>query len=684
MPVPDTTSAAPAGSQSSPLSAAPAAGDLSLSQSISASAADLKRPASAASSIDDSQSLSRTKTAKAHYGKAARAFLAKDLQTALLQSQHAADLLSSSHQLGSSLTASSFLSDADLDVQKLVEKVAILRLTVFTQVYTDKQVSTNIHDKLAQVKQQSPSDAPVVDRVTLLLSKEPQSLISHLWFEALRLCTQTSGEADAPSLDPTPETIHLAIELPASVISSAVLAALRLDAINPAARTGTNAARLIAEWYLASFSSAFGATAPTPKAAAAYEKIVGLYSLHVLASRLGEWEYAREFVGYSSLAESTKFGLLEQINEAQAHLTGQSEREQEAMANAQRTYAQEKAKREAEDKKAKDAAAAAASAAGKGSSKAGSKARDLASGIGNFLTGKKDADAEATSSSAAASKNGTSARSSSRGAGDSPTNSSGSGSEAGSRSRRQRSQSPTYFSPRNGAAESGSSSSTSPAVSPNSTRSFDSTSKQVKDEPKSERRSLRRSSSSRSSDYDGGNESSTSAASNHSRRSTRSNGGETASKENKLKDDTGYASTRAHLSRYMEGHHQSVNGSGSNRRGSERDLTSNRSSSSSNSILSTISAMFDFRKTNQARTWVMSAIVMMFVFYRVARRPAAQSSGGKTNGAARRNAAAQNARSKLVGKKSSAGGGLIGFNWLFLIWRKVLDTIKMGTQVTYL
>ena len=661
---------------------------MSLSQSISAAAADLKRPASAASSIDDSLSLSRTKTARAHYAKAARAFLAKDLQTALLQSQHAADLLSASHQLGNSLTASSFLRDADLDVQKLVEKVAILRLTVFTQVYVDKQGSASIHDKLAQVKQQSSWDAAAIDRITLLLSKQPQSLISHLWFEALRLCTQTSGEADAPSLDPTPETIHLAIELPASVISSAVLAALRLDTFNPAARTGTNAARLIAEWYLASFSSAFGGAAPTPKAAAAYEKIVGLYSLHVLASRLDEWEYAREFVGYSSLAESVKFGLLEQINEAQAHLTGQTEREQEALANAQRTYAQEKAKREAEDKKAKEAAAAAAasaSAGGKGSSKVGSKARDLASGIGNFLTGNKDADAEATGSSAAASKSGTSVRSSTRGTGDSPSNSSGSGSEAGSRSHRQRSQSPSYFSPRNGAAESGSSSSTSPAVSPNSTRSFDSSGKQVKEEPKSEWRSVRRSSSSRSSDYDGGNESSTSAASNHSRRSTRSNGAEAASKKRSFKDDTGYASTRAHLSRYMEGHHQSTNASGSNRRGSERDLTSNRSWSS-NSILSTITAMFDFGKTNQARTWLMSAIVMMLVFYRVARRPPAQSGGGKSNsgGAARRSAAAQHARSKLVGKNSSAGGGLIGFNWLFLVWRKVLDTIKMGTQVTYL
>lgn len=671
MPVPDNTSSAFAGNGSTHLAVGGgAAGDLSLSQSISASASDLKRPASAASSNDDSQTLSRTKTAKAHYGKAARAFLAKDLETALIQSQHAADLLLASSQLGSSLTASCFLND-DLDLQKLVDKVAILRLTVFTQVYTDKQISSTIHEKLTQAKQQSSTDAAAIDRILLRLSKQPQSLISHLWFEALRLCTHTLGEADAPSLDPTPETIHLAIELSASVISSAVLAALRLDALNPAARTGTNAARLIAEWYLASFSSALGAAPPTPKAAAAYEKIVGLYSLHVLASRLGEWEYAREFVGYSSLTESVKFGLLEQINEAQAHLTGQSEREQEANANAQKAYVEEKAKRAAEEKAAKEAAAA--NSANKGGAKTNSKTRDLASGIGSFLTGKKQ-DAEKTSEGG---KTSASART-----GGSCWGSSGSGSDSGSRFRRQRSQSPTYFSPRNGAGESSSSSCTSPAISPGSTRSTESSNKQAATaaaSSKEERRWLCRSSSSRWSDYDGGNESSTSAASNHSRRSTRKDAAATeaapaAAKDQRFKDDTGYASTRAHLSRYMEGdHHQSTSQS-SNRRNGERDLAPNRSCSS-NSILSTITAMFDLRKASQTRTWLMSAIVMMIVFYRVARRPPAAAN--KAASGARRNAAAQDVRSKLVRKSSTGGGGVIEFNWLFLVWRKVMDTIKM-------
>ncbi len=60
----------------------------------------------------------------------------------------------------------------------------------------------------------------------------------------------------------------------------------------------------------------------------------------------------------------------------------------------------------------------------------------------------------------------------------------------------------------------------------------------------------------------------------------------------------------------------------------------------------------------------------------------------KGNAAQRRNAAARDAtRSKLVGRNSSgssSAGGLIGFNWILLIYRKIIDTIKMGTQVTYL
>ncbi|GAK65757.1 uncharacterized protein PAN0_010c3977 [Moesziomyces antarcticus] len=644
MPVPDIAAAA-----------APA--DLSLSQSMSASASELKRPASAASSLDDSQTLSRTKAAKSHYARAARAFLAKDLPTALVQSQLAADLISASNQLGSSLTASSFLNDADLDVQKLVEKIAVLRLTVFTQVYTDQRTLASVTDALTQAKQKAGSDGAAMDRVALLLSKQPLSLISHLWFEALRLCSHTSSDADAPSLDPTPETIHLAIELPASVVSSAVLAALRLDALEPATRTGTNAARLIAEWYLASFSSAFGAAPPTPRAAAAYENIVGLYSLHVLASRLGEWEYAREFVGYSSLAESVKFGLLEQIGEAQAHLTAQTQREQDAIASAQKAYTEEKHKRAEEDKQAKQAAAAAAAAntTSKGASKAASKARDIASGIGNFLSSKTDSGAQDSAQS-------------------SPL-ASGTVAETGGSSHRKRSQSPTYFSPRNGAGESSSSSSTSPAISPGSTRSAEGSSKAtstasgMEEEAKSARRSMRRSSSSRSSDA--GNESSTSAASNHSRRSVRKEAREAReTKETRFKDDAGYASTRAHLSRYIEGDHRQA-GSSSSRRDPVRG-----GASSSSSLLSTLTAMFDWRKSSQPRTWLMSAIVMMLVFYRVVRRTPASVSATTT----RRNAAVRETRNKLVGRTSggaSAGSGVLGFNWILLVWNKVLATIKM-------
>ncbi len=73
-----------------------------------------------------------------------------------------------------------------------------------------------------------------------------------------------------------------------------------------------------------------GATPRHPKQLLRTKRSFGLYSLHVLASRLGEWEYAREFVGYSSLAESVRVDARADQRSA-VHLTGQSEREQEAL-----------------------------------------------------------------------------------------------------------------------------------------------------------------------------------------------------------------------------------------------------------------------------------------------------------------------------------------------------------------
>jgi len=122
----------------------------------------------------------------------------------------------------------------------------------------------------------------------------------------------------------------------------------------------------------------------------------------------------------------------------------------------------------------------------------------------------------------------------------------------------------------------------------------------------------------------------------------------------------------------MEGdHHHSSSSSG--KKNPERQVASNRS------ILSTITGMFDFSKASQTRNVLMSAIVMMIIFYRVARRqPAAKASSGT---GPRRNATARDAaRNKLVGRANNGSGtaeGVLGFNWIMVIYRKIIDTIKM-------
>ncbi|PWY99577.1 hypothetical protein BCV70DRAFT_109797 [Testicularia cyperi] len=657
---------------------------MSQSGSIAASASDLKRPSSAASSVEDSQTLSRTKNAKTHYGRAARAFLQKDHRTALVQSQRAVDVLASSSHLGESLTSSAILSDRGLDVAKLVEKVAILRLTALTHVYTDDRLKQNMLEQLSQTHEEG------ADKVVLLLSKQPQSLISHLWFQCLRLCSQTSAESDAPSLDPTPETIHLAVELPASVVSSAVLAALRLDQLDPSIRIGTQSARLISEWYLASFSSVFASHRPTEKARAAYEKIVGLYSLHVLATRLNDWEYAREFVGYSSLPESDKFSLLEQISEAQAHVIAKPEREQEAIAAAQRAYEEEKVKRAAEDKQSK--------ASGSINSSNG-RPRDLGRG-----------DSHISGAALGRSQGGSLSAGASRRKNDETLSASSSGSDSGSPGQtpaagmesdtasggRRRSQSPAYFAPRSGGAIS--SNSTSPALSPGSSRGTTSLRDDVTDasSPPSSgpddpsrserrRRSPRRTSRSSHSDHDG-NESSTSAASSRSRTRDRVIDGSISSK-----DDASYAATRTRLSQYLNKDH-GPSASRSAARGSERGEAEAAVGARSASLLSSLRSWFDLRN-HRSRNYLMSAIVMMLVFYRVTKRSPTSASRRKpsqpsntaaaTTSFGQRSAAAQSARNKLIARNQGSEG-LLGLGWILLVWRKVMDTVKMGTQVSYL
>ncbi len=76
----------------------------------------------------------------------------------------------------------------------------------------------------------------------------------------------------------------------------------------------------------------------------------------------------------------------------------------------------------------------------------------------------------------------------------------------------------------------------------------------------------------------------------------------------------------------------------------------------------------------------MSAIVMMLIFYRVhddlLRRVLPQRQVGVREGTPQQGMRGAIGWKEQLGKRRCVWG----FNWLFLIWRKVMDTIKMGTQ----
>ncbi|KAN0065767.1 hypothetical protein ACQY0O_000897 [Thecaphora frezii] len=658
----------------------------SLSHSLSVSASDLKGPSSSISSTSESHSLSRTRQARSHYARAARAFLHKHHIDALLDSQHALDILAPSPDLGLSLSASN-LAEADAELARLSEKLAILRFTLVSSTFADQQLRKSL---LAQLSHNLNSDArPTAEseadtaaptsrtyaskQLSSLLSREPPKLMAYLWFEALRLCSQTSIDTDVPSLEPSAETLLLAVELPASVVSAAILAALRLNDFDTRQSLGTQSARLIAEWYLAAYSSAAGPQGPSEKAATAYKRVVNLYALHILATRLDEWEYAREFVGYSSLEEPKKLALLGELDAAHAHLLSRPDRVFEAEAAAQKAYEAEKARRAAVEKEAQ------------AQSSNGGKAHDIVNGVSDFLRGGGEKASKAADDS---SKKRTGLRSR-------PANgNASSGSDSGS-TRNGRSEG--YFSPRGSSSSSSLQSlDRSPGSSSRSARSEES-SRQGRGAAadhtnggSSRSRAGHRSGSRSSNGTDG---EASDAASNSGRSSSgkgaAANGnwhghGHGAEKGKTTDpDDATYASTRAHLSRYIE------NSNGSRPRSGGAPSAGGSSVSASGNLLAALKNLFDLRNA-QSRSYLLSAIVALFLFYRFIRRPlrgaALNGGGGGASAAAGRrkeSAAARDARNKLVQR---SGGSALSFGMapLMVAWRKVVDTVKMGTQVTYL
>ncbi|KAG8905798.1 hypothetical protein FRB99_008223 [Tulasnella sp. 403] len=230
-------------------------------------------PSAKPSSMKSSSS-SILHTLRALYQRAARAFLQRN--TSETQS-----LIDAAFQI---LTPPVSPQPDYLSSQR--KKWDILRITLETTLYTSPGVNAELAQATSPRSPRSPR-SPVKSpppsaghnlRSNLLLS--PPSLLATLHTRSLRLFTP-------PSHKPSPEF------LPAQILVSLVLASLKLEC--------PQVGRIMAEEWLTRRGPPDSVPLATLTAAQddGYAKVIDVYCLHILP-RLGEWDYATEFLKYES------------------------------------------------------------------------------------------------------------------------------------------------------------------------------------------------------------------------------------------------------------------------------------------------------------------------------------------------------------------------------------------------
>ncbi len=215
---------------------------------------DLKLPALSSSlSAIDSSSLPQTSTSatlRSLYTRAARAFVLRDLETtqSLLQS------------------AFSILKPPKNELDVLSDdrrKWDILRITFESTTY-------------------SSSSSSLPESLHYILSEAPQALISSMYNRSLSLFTPSNASQKTP---------FNAASLPIQVLVTLVCASLKLGA--------PDVGRILIENWLARRESCEASNDSAATDGDGYEKVLGLYCLHVLP-RLGQWDYTKEFLEYES------------------------------------------------------------------------------------------------------------------------------------------------------------------------------------------------------------------------------------------------------------------------------------------------------------------------------------------------------------------------------------------------
>lgn len=248
---------------------------------------------------------------------ATRAFLRKDYAKCLLEIQKG---LSMSH------------SSSSYDVW--LEQLLVLRFTVVYSVYVSTSERARVLESLTYE-----------ETIIKLFSIPPSHLYTTLWYECLYTMSHLPIPDPCPSTIETSEDINaMILRLPAPLISSAILMALRMDACaDTTERKGTpsSCARQTCECFFAASlhqdENHFDM--------GTYERILRLYVLQVLGTHLGEWDNARNFTQNCVLPLHIKKAVLHDLERIHEELELRLQRESDVIRHAQQQYADEMARR---------------------------------------------------------------------------------------------------------------------------------------------------------------------------------------------------------------------------------------------------------------------------------------------------------------------------------------------------
>ncbi|PWN93958.1 hypothetical protein FA10DRAFT_264553 [Acaromyces ingoldii] len=293
---------------------------------------------------------------------------------------------------------------------QLVERLVILRITILATLYRPPPITSPTVTGLEKLLS-SKEEASLAKDCIELLSQEPNAFVARLWYSTLGIYQRFSvlpprappprhlASGGLDRIQSSVETQSTALNLPAAVVAAVVMGALRIDeeqrnaatsgrldakprsllsrkeaqmrgtdpslvASAPADGTqaGIASAKAICEWILAAHSAEGDWPAGTASLSDMqrnhlrdqHHRVLTLYTLHILGSRLHQWEYAGEVVrlatsvahdGAEEHVVQERAELLRQLDSAKVHIETRGERRRAASEQARAKWDEEKKRR---------------------------------------------------------------------------------------------------------------------------------------------------------------------------------------------------------------------------------------------------------------------------------------------------------------------------------------------------